>query len=332
MAHKLSELIHDRGFMMAVKNVLLVILGSFILALGNALFIVPPGLVTGGVSAIGVIAQHFVSMASPDFKVVDIITAGLTIFLFFIGLFFCGKKFALRSLVATIAYPIFFAILYRIPSITYLSDELMKTAEPLLGLLLCGIFGGVLIGLGVAVAFLGNGSTGGLDILAYLIAKHTPIKESISTFVFDATLIILGATLRLDMPNNVPLALIGIFSALITSLVIHFVYVEGNTYIICEIITCKEEEVKAFIHEKLDRGTTIYECVGGYTGTPRKMIRAAMAKDEAVELQAYLATIDPKAFMTFSRATNINGEGFVPFSTRRPSKTYPKQENADDGK
>ena len=331
MARKLSELIHERNFMMGVKNVLLVVLGSFILALGNAMFIVPPGLVTGGVSAIGVIIQHFVTLANPDFKIVDIVTGGLTIFLFFIGLFFCGKKFALRSLVATIFYPMFFAILYRIPGITYLSDQLMASSEPLLGLLLCGFFGGVLIGLGVAIAFLGNGSTGGLDILAYLIAKHSPIKESISTFMFDATLIILGATLRLDVDNNVALTLIGIFSALITSLVIHFVYVEGNTYIICEIITCKEEEVKAFIHEKLDRGTTMYECTGGYTGTPRKMIRAAMAKDEAAALQAYLASIDPKAFMTFSRATNINGEGFIPFSTRRPSNTYPKQENPDDG-
>lgn len=315
--------IDKRYLKSAIKNVLLVIAGSFVLALGDALFIVPCGLVTGGVAAIGIIVQHFITSAGSDFMAVDIITAVVTVLLFFIGFFFCGKKFALRTLVATIAYPLFLAILYRIPNISHMADVLMALDnELMMGYLLCGIFGGILVGLGVAFAFLGNGSTGGLDILAYLIAKHTPVKEAASSFAFDALLIILGAVLRLDMENVIPLALIGILSALVTAITLHLVYVEGNTYIICDIITCKVEEVKSFVHDRLDRGTTLYECVGGYTGTARVMIRVALAKDEAAELQAYVASIDPKAFLTFSKATNINGEGFVPLSNRHPSQTY----------
>jgi uncharacterized membrane-anchored protein YitT (DUF2179 family) len=301
----------------AAKNIGLVIFGSFLLALGDALFIVPSELVTGGVAAVGIIAQHFITASGSDFMAVDIVTGGVSVLLFGVGFFFIGKKFALRSLVATIAYPGFLAILYRLPSIDYLAKALMDIpGEPMLGLFLCGIFGGLLVGLGVAVAYLGNGSTGGLDILCHLLAKHTPIKESVSSFAFDGALIVLGMVLRLEIPNNIPLGFIGITSALITSLAIHVVYVTGNTYVICNIITSKVDETLEFIHVKLDRGSTVYPCLGGFTGTERKMIQAAMAKDEAAALQAFMAEIDPAAFMTFTRSTNINGEGFIPFAQR----------------
>ena len=309
--------IEKSKLMTALKNIGLVIFGSFLLALGDALFIVPAGLVAGGVAAVGIIAQYFIDVSGSDFMAVDIITAGLSVLLFLLGFFFIGKKFAFRSLVATIAYPGFLAILYRLPSIDFIAKTLMEMpGEPMLGLLLCGIFGGLLVGLGVAIAYLGNGSTGGLDIPCHLIAKHTPIKESASSFAFDGTLIVLGMVLRLDMPNNIPLGLIGILSALMTALAIHVVYVTGNTFVVASIITDKVDEINSFVHGHLDRGTTIIDCYGGFTGTPRKMVRVALAKDEASEVQAFVAKVDPNAFMTFARSTNIYGEGFVSLSQR----------------
>lgn len=316
MIKKLNNVDKNKLFA-ALKNISLVIFGSFLLALGDALFIVPADLVSGGVASIGIIVQYFIEASGSDFRAVDIVTAGISVILFLVGFFFVGKKFALRSLVATIAYPGFLAILYRLPSIDFVANELMSMpGEPMLGLFLCGVFGGLLVGLGVALAYLGNGSTGGLDIPCHLIAKHTPIKESVSSFAFDGSLIVLGMCLRTSLPNNIPLGLIGIMSALMTALAIHVVYVTGNTYIVCSVITTKVDETLDFVHNVLDRGSTVIDCYGGFTKTPRKMIRVAMSKDQASDFQAFMAELDPSSFLTFTRSTNINGEGFVPFSQR----------------
>jgi uncharacterized membrane-anchored protein YitT (DUF2179 family) len=63
-----------------------------------------------------------------------------------------------------------------------------KTAE----LMLAGIFGGALAGAGVAISYLGNGSTGGFDIISFIIAKYSEMKQDVSGFIIDASLIVIG--------------------------------------------------------------------------------------------------------------------------------------------
>jgi uncharacterized membrane-anchored protein YitT (DUF2179 family) len=58
--------------------------------------------------------------------------------------------------------------------------------------LIAGIFGGALAGAGVAVAYLGNGSTGGFDIVSFIIAKYSEMKQDVSGFIIDASLIVIG--------------------------------------------------------------------------------------------------------------------------------------------
>ena len=141
-----------------VNNYVAIVLGTFLLAFGSVIFLTKAELVAGGISGISIIIQHYVSV-----QIYDYLVAGLTIFFWFIGLFFLGKDFALKTALSSLLYIGFTFIFKRV----LFFDELAKTfaGEQLAGnLILCGIFGGVFIGGGVDITFLGGGSSGGVDV------------------------------------------------------------------------------------------------------------------------------------------------------------------------
>ncbi|HBM70966.1 MAG TPA: hypothetical protein DEF61_05440 [Firmicutes bacterium] len=301
-----------------IKNILLVILGSFILAFGNAAFLIPFNLITGGVSSIGIIIQYFLDANGVNFQIVDIVTWSITALLFVVGLIFMGKKFSAHTLLASILYPGFLSILYRFELLSFISASLEN--QQMLGRLLAGIFGGIFVGLGVAITFKGHGSTGGLDILCAIIAKYTPIKESISSLTFDSSIVLIGIICLRNEENIVPLGLIGILSALIAGAMIEIVYVASSNYVICDIISSRYKEIVDYIQVDMDRGCTIIDTVGGYTGENRKLVRVALSKKEAQSLKGYIGKLDERAFVVFTNASAVNGEGFFPFFHKKKCK------------
>lgn len=307
-----------------VTNFALMVLGSFVLAFGNAAFIVPSDLVTGGVSAIGVIIQFYIEQSGSTFQAVDIVTAVLTIGLFLVGVVVLGKKFSAHTFVASILYPAFFALLYRTDLLKPIYSQLINMEEPLVGSLLCALFGGVFVGLGVAITFKGNGSTGGVDVICAILGKYFNIRESYTSAAIDSTLVILGMICRYTVPNNIPLGLIGILSALVAAAMIQITYVASNNFVLCDVISSEYEKIVDFIQDDLDRGCTLLNTIGGYTGEDRLMVRVALSKSEAQELKRFIADTDPKAFLTMVDASAINGEGFAPI-------VYRRRKGKDDG-
>lgn len=316
--------ISKKEFFAGIKNILLVILGSFILAFGNAAFLIPFNLITGGVSSIGIIAQYFFDVNGINFQVVDIVTWSITAILFIVGLIFMGKKFSAHTLLASILYPAFLSILYRFDLLSFISTSL--ESQGMLGKLLAGIFGGIFVGLGVAVTFKGHGSTGGLDILCAIIAKHTPIKESVSSLTFDSSIVLIGIICLRNEENIVPLGLIGILSALIAGAMIEIVYVASSNYVICDVISSRYKEIVDYIQLDMDRGCTIIDTVGGYTGENRKLVRVALSKKEAQSLKDYIGKLDDRAFVVFTNASAVNGEGFLPLPSKKKDSSKNKEE------
>ena len=315
------------------KNIFLITLGCFVLALGDAMFIVPAKLLTGGIASIGIIVQHFITASGSDFMAVDLVTWGLEILCFIIGFIALGKKFAAHTLYASIIYPAFYSLMYRTGWFDFITASLINNpaSEPMMGYLLCAIFGGVLIGLGVAVTFLGGGSTGGLDVIAILIAKFTPIKESLGTFIIDATIVATGIIAMWNSePNMMALGLIGIISAFVCAFMIQVVYVSSNCYFVVEIISDSYPEIVDFIEDSLERGCTILHGEGAYTGDPKSVIQVALSREQATRLKAFVSSVDPKAFMIISPASTVNGEGFVPFAMPRASIAERINEKKED--
>ena len=323
---------NKRRVMKVLKNYSLILLGCFLLAFGDVAFLVPLNLVTGGVASVGVIVQWLVKQAGSDFQVVDIITWGSQIILLIVSFIFLGKKFTLHTLFASIMYPAFLTIIYRFHLGDFIADQLVATAgdtDALSKALLAGIFGGAFVGGGVAITYFGDGSTGGFDVISVIIARHSSIKEAVSAFFIDGTLVVIGMICMKD----IPLGLIGILSALVCALVVQYAYVNANSYVIADVDSSKYEEIMEYVHKEMEHATTVIDATGGYTGADRKILRVAFNKRELYDFRYFIGQADPEAFVTFTQASMINGEGFDPLVRRVHSESGEPENNGDvDGK
>lgn len=317
------------------KNYLLITVGCFVLAAGAAIFITPNNLVTGGLSSIAIIVQYFINKSGSTFMAVDLVNWALQLLFLGISFIFLGKHYTIRTVYSSLVYPLFFSLLYRLPlaggmSIgNYVYSNMYAGGFDYAILLLAGIFGGALVGTGVAISYAGGGTTGGLDVLSVIIAKHTPVKEGFSSFLMDGSLVLAGLFIMKDINRG----LIGILSAATCGLLIQIVYVRGSSFIIADIITEKPDEIRKYVETEMDRTTTIIAAKGGYTQQDKPIVRVAFSRREAQPFKSFIARTDPHAFVTLTTASMINGEGFVPLveknhkKRKKSAKTEEKDRN-----
>ena len=164
------------------------------------------------------------------------------------------------------------------------------------------------VGAGCAVTFLGGGSTGGVDVIAFVVCKvFKRVKSSVAIFIIDATTVVLGIFILHDLK----LTLLGILSAFICSAVIDKVFLGASVAMVAEIVTDKSDEITAAVIEKMDRTTTIVDVIGGYSKAPRKMIKISFGMSQYRALIGIIEEFDKNAFVTVYKAHEINGEGWT---------------------
>lgn len=205
-----------RNFGKAVKNMALVLLGTLVLAFGTAAFILPAELVCGGISGISLVIVHLLNARAVT---VDLVVFVLTWVLFFTGLFVLGGAFAIKTLLSALVYPTAVSLFLRLGD-ALAAQGIFDASARLraeLALLICAFVGGLLVGIGCALTFIGGGSTGGVDIIAFSICKVIPrLRPSVVIFLIDAATIVFGMIVMKDLL----ISLIGVFSALISAVAV----------------------------------------------------------------------------------------------------------------
>ncbi len=284
-----------------ICNDFLIVIGSFILAIGSGIFLTNLSIVAGGLTGIGIIIQHFFS-----YQIIDIVVWILTAVCFIVGMFTCGKTFTLRTLLSSITYPGFLTLILRVPYFQNIASQVAGDGAPG-NILICGLFAGVFIGAGVALTFLGKGSTGGVDVFIYLLARKTKLKESTWSFIIDGSIILVS---MIVVPNQWINSLVGILSAFISALMIEFIYNANISSYQADIISNKWEDISRFAQDELGRGATIIRAEGGYKGEERVILRIVFEKRQFDKLAKYIAEVDPHAFVTYTQTKAVYGEGF----------------------
>ena len=300
-----------------IRNTLLVLSGTFVLAFAIETFIFPFDLVTGGVSSIGIILEKCFDKVDFLSEIgADVYSSIANWILFTIGFFLLGKSFAAKTLVATVFYPIALSLSSYIvhdSALSYILDlkeYITNSAPEYFGIayVVASIFGGALIGTGCALTFLGGGSTGGVDVISLSVSKYCKrIKSSTAFFVCDAVVILVGVF----VVNNFILSLLGIASALICAISIDKIFLGESGAFIAHVVSDKYEEINTAIIEKLSRTTTIIDAVGGYSGTGKKLVMITFNMRQYPAFTQIISSIDKNAFVTVHRAHEINGEGWT---------------------
>lgn len=291
----------------AIKNILLVLLGAIIISFGTAVFLIPFDLVAGGMSGIAIVLDKIIPI---DWLSVDVLITIETWSLFTLGAVVLGRKFAAKTLLSTIVYPPFVNLFMKLASPEVLNGYFYLPGYEYadVALLVAAVSGGALVGIGCALSFLGGGSTGGTDVIAFTISKILPkVKSSHAVFMVDATIVVLGVFVI----GNMIVSLLGILAVFISTTVIDKIFLGGSRAFVCEIVSDSYAEINRQIIEKMDRTTTIIDVVGGYSGEDKKMLKVSFTMREYASLLSIVGKCDKGAFVTVHRAHEINGEGWT---------------------
>lgn len=262
------------------------LIGIFIVSITFNIFMIPNDIVYG-VGGIGVIFKKLFNITP---SIVILISSILLLILSFITLGFDKTK---NSIIGSLLFPIFVELTEFI--IPYIN---LGNTEPLL----LTIFGAALSGFGYGLIFKSGYTTGGTDILNQIVAKY--FKKSIGTSMFFTDGLIIGISLFFFGMQKFMYSVVNIvIISIMTDKVILGVS-QSKTFF---IITDSETAVKKFIMEYLDRGVTVIEARGGYTGNYQKMIMCTIPTKEYFIFKEGIESIDPNAFFMVTDAYEVSG-------------------------
>lgn len=302
----MKKQLSKKDILVLLKNLALVILGTLVLAFGTAIFIIPMNIVSGGVSGLAIVIKLLVPF---EFITVDVIIFVLTWLLFLVGLFALGKPFAAKTFISTVIYPFAVSLFLLLVDPAVLDGFFCLADYPNkdLALILSASVGGVFVGGGCALTFLGGGSTGGVDIIAFAICKlFSKLKSSVVIFVIDAITILFGMIVIGDLV----ISLLGILSAFVTAVMVDKVFLGSRAAFVAYVITNSYDEINEEVIDKLDRTTTLIDGKGGFSGEQKKILMVSVTMSQYATLLSIIGRYDPDAFVIIQRAHEINGEGW----------------------
>ena len=272
---------------MRIFKYFLLVLGAFIAAMGYVLFILPASLAPGGVSGIAALINFITGFP-----------VGISILLINIPLFLLSRKhlgmeFGIKSLIGTIALSVFIdAVPIKSP----------VENDPLV----CAVFGGVLTGLGLALAFSSGGSTGGVDILGKLVHARRPEMSLGSIMLATDAVIVLCSMLVSGIMTGL-YSLIAVFFSTKTIDYILNGFSSAKAY--C-IISRENDKIAHRIMQELERGVTVLEGHGAYTGNKNNMLICLIQRQDISRLKQIVKAEDTGSFGFVLPASEVMGNGF----------------------
>lgn len=266
-----------------------VIVGAALLALGFNLFLYPNNLNAGGLSGLAMVIVYVLGRSS-----IGVITALMNLPLFAFGGLKIGKKFFFGSLLGMACSALFIDLFAKIPA---------PATEPLLG----ALYGGAICGVGLGMVFTTGASTGGSDIAVRLLKlKYMNVPIGTISICFDAGVILLTAIVF----GNFSIALYSGVACFISGQIVDAVVYRFDYSKVALIITKHHEKMAQEIEKQLDRGATYLHGEGSYTRENFMVVLTAVKRQQLAELKRLVAETDPNAFVIVQEAHQVLGDGF----------------------
>ncbi len=274
-----------------LKDYGMLTLGTVLTAAGVYFFKFPNHFSTGGVSGISVILGHYVPNISPG-AFVFIINQALLI----LGFAVFGRSFGVRTAYTSLLLS---GITWGLEYIVPMSHPM--TTQPLLEL----IFAVTLPAIGSAILFNMQASSGGTDIVAMILKKHT--NFNIGNCLLGTDFII---TLAACVAFGMETGLLSVLGLMLKSVIVDMVLENIKVHKCFQIITSKPDEIVDFITNILKRGATEMRGEGAYTHENKTVILTVVNRYQAIKLRLFARSIDPHCFILIFNTSEIIGKGF----------------------
>ena len=276
-----------------LKEAVLIVIGTSLLALATGMFYSPNHMIVGGFSGIGIILESVTEAHFGKGIPVSVTNLVLNIPLLLAAFRFMGKDFILKTAFSTVLYSAVVALCEFLPQ--YTGD-----------LMLAAIYGGIVSGAGLGFVLMAKGSTGGVDLLESIIhrgLKYLPLSKII--FAIDAVIMIGGLFVF-----GTDKTMYGIISIFIASKCISTILEGMNFAKAAFIISAKSDEIADAIMKKAERGVTALQGRGMYTGEEREVLLCVFAQKEIAVIKEIVSEIDKDDFILVTDVKEVLGLGF----------------------
>lgn len=274
------------------KRFIIINFGLLVMTIGLYFFLMPSDLAVGGATGLAMILSYLI----PSIPM-GVILGILNVILFITAFLVLGKEFGGYTVYASLALSGMiglFELIY--PMTAPFTDDLFINL----------IFGILITGVGMGFVFNQNASTGGTDIVAKIINKYTNVAIGKSLLMSDFFI-----TLFAGFVFGARLGMYALLGIVINSFVIDKMISGFNVKINMMIISKELDLINDFILHSAGRGTTIYHATGGYSQDDKRIINTIVSRSEYIKIRDYIRTVDPKAFVSISHVTEVEGEGFT---------------------
>ena len=296
-----------------LKSFIFINVGLIGLALSFSFFLSPYGLVTGGIggiaiNVINILKKFGVEISDAQYPLIEfIIMESVNVSLLIVSLFLVGKEFFFKTLYCSVAYPVYAYLFGELADLVKFTELLPIESDNIGGMLIIVLFSALLSGVSIGLALKYGASTGGIDIIEKIMLKYFNVPYSVTLFVCDGITIVIASFLAI---NLLPIFYGAIYMYLMGRLIDSVVFGGFRSYSVT-IITSKCEEVKNFILMNVNRGLTIVDAEGGYTGKDLKMIICIMTSNEVSNIRGNIKLLDENAFMYITQTSEVSGIGFT---------------------
>jgi uncharacterized membrane-anchored protein YitT (DUF2179 family) len=265
-------------------EVLVVIVGAALIAVSFNIFLIPHQLLSGGLSGMAMIVGYFTKW---NIGLVYFVS-NLPVLIW--GLIVVGRKFIILSMISVV-FTVWFMQLIPLNPANLSLDQTISA-----------VFGGVLLGIGTGITLRIGGSSGGFDIIGFIVTRNRDFPLGTVLFVFNGAVVIVLGYFKQDWN----LALYSMLSMYIVSRVMDTIHIR-HMKVTAFIIT----EHKAKLTQRLlnlPRGVTLIKTEGAYSNQEKDMLMTVITRFELAEFKAIIKECDPKAFVNIVETTSVLGE------------------------
>lgn len=276
------------------KDIVLLIIGAFIYSIGTHAFVVPANIAPGGASGLALMVNYLFGLP------VGVMTLVLNVPLLVLAWFYLSRRFAVTTAIASALCSLILDLLITPFFPVYTGDRL-----------LCSLYGGVLVGAGMALIFLTGTTTGGTDILGYLIQKKKP-HMSIGRALMLVDGVILGISIFVF--GNIEAALFGLIALYAQTKVIDGIIYGGDAGSMAVVVTGNPDVIAAGVIGELDRTATMVPAKGAYSKADTSVLLCAVRKSQFSKFKRIVYEADPSAFVMVTETSEVLGLGFKDFT------------------
>ena len=265
-----------------------IIIGAFLMAVSTALFLLPNQLSTGGISGISTILYYLCNYP------VGLTMLLMNVPLFVIAMVKVNKRLFFKSILGTVLLSVFIDLLEKLSPIT--NDRFLAC-----------IYGGIIMGIGTAIILKAGASTGGTDLLSYVIRAYNNKFKSSRVIIIADTIIIF---FNIIFFKEIEIGLYSVIAIYLMGKMIDIIF-EGIYFTkIMFIISEKYEEISKEIGILVKRGSTGIYSKGMYSGKQNVMLFCVASRKEVAEIKQIIKQIDKNAFIVTTDAIETLGKGF----------------------